>query len=102
MNKERKIVFNLKGNDRSIVLTDKSNLPIDDLRLSIKEMFSMDAIFEMVSGRDCLIVRSDQISAVMISTDEEFKKTPKKSDDKKEDKQTAKVVDYAQELEIGE
>ena len=106
MSKERKIVFSLKGNDRPIVLTDISDVPLDDLRSNLKDIFSKNSVCEMVSNKDCLIVRSDQISAIMISTDgEQFKKSEpvpevKESIEKTEKKE--KTVNYVQELEISE
>lgn len=63
----KRVVFYLKGINRSIVITDNSDVSEDELALKINNCLSEMKVVQFETDTDILIARSSDITAVYIT-----------------------------------
>ena len=65
----KKFIFYLKNYSRSIVMTDNENDDIEEDKKSILESMQGNKVSAFQTNDDCLILRSNEVSAVLILRD---------------------------------
>jgi len=72
---ERKLVIYQKGSSKPIVLTENSDIPIDELVEKVTSMVTSTEIHKIKTDNDFLIIKPNEIAGAMLNTQGEFKES---------------------------